>query len=594
MPLLSFALANKSREAVELLASVADINFIDDGQSSTKACVNKVPLGQAIKTNLDTTLLAKMLEHASVQPPEYYEEALKMALVAKSVSNVVLLASKVNPKSECFLQYAVHNPDFVAVLLELGADPNQSDQYGRPPLLGACSQNEEISARILLPHTTNGDVHGYYAPLYNVVAEGGLRGLARDLARTVFAESPMPPLHKIFWQPCVERYAQRACDFWCYAPDHARAYAKIELEYMAVLCTLLDEPFWWTKETLPSLPPGVCDTDVIHGELQFIRDEFVRPLGLVPNTTRGVYHADDALSVDLLSSLSQLLTPLEVDASWNDNVLEVVDPAMHGAVYGQSRFNLHPHNMRVGTSTSATVQHEMPPSTTLTDAACPHLQMLPTPVTWDASLRQVTLESYINNIHPSQSALYAVLAETLSTVLPLLDAARWVPRKDNRRIRLGGGHENELRLLRDAYLKHHGLDPSTTVLQKTLRAFKKAQGPITSQLQPAPPTLHAAKEFWKNYVPRRDDDDDDGSWRLPSKPQSHQVLCHVQCLRATPEAPTMTTAWRRGSGATNEAIKFTAVALYGADNISVRIEFRETFEKADFGPHKRNPAIESA
>ncbi|KDO24500.1 hypothetical protein SPRG_20905 [Saprolegnia parasitica CBS 223.65] len=218
--------------------------------------------------------------------------------------------------------------------------------------------------------------------------------------------------------------------------------------------------------------------------------------------------------------------------------------------------------------------------------------MLPTPVTWDPSSRQVTLESYVNNIHPSQSALYTVLAETLSTVLPLLDAARWVPRKGGRRIQYGGGHENELRLLRDAYLQHHGLDPSAPVLQKTLRAFKKAQGPITSQLQPAPPTLDAAKQFWTDSVSCHDDGDDDRSWRLPSKPQSHQVLCHVQCLRVTPEAPTMTMAWRRASGAVNEAIDFTAVILYGADNVSLRVEFRETYEYADFGPHKRNPAIE--
>ena len=403
-------------------------------------------------------------------------------------------------------------------------------------------------------------------------------------------------MSQFYWQPCLERDGRLMPSSDCgWLPQgvNATAYAKLELEYMAALCTLLDEPFWWTKETLPSLPPGVStgDTDVIYGELRLIRDEFVRPLGIVPNTTRGVYHADDALSVDLLSSLSHLLTPLEADASWVANVLEVVDPAMYGAVYGQSRFSLHPHNMRLGTSTDATVRHEMPPSAALADAVCPHLQMLPTPVTWDASLRQVTLESYVNNIHPSQSALYAVLAETLSTVLPLLDAARWVPRNDNWRIRLGGGHENELRLLRDAYLKHHGLDASTPVVQKTLRAFKKAQGPITSQLQPALPTLDAVKRFWKDYMPRIDDDEE-RCWRLPSKPQSHQVLCHVQCLRATPKAPAMSTAWRRGSGAANEAVQFTAVVLYGADNVSVGVDLCEAFEKADFGPHKRNPAIE--
>ncbi|EQC33406.1 hypothetical protein SDRG_08921 [Saprolegnia diclina VS20] len=604
-PLLTTALRKCSLEAVELLAPVADVNFTEQPPAyvyrhatllhTCDPWVQVAPLGQAIWHNLDTSLLKQLLDHASAQPPSYYANALKMALHCKSASNVAMLASKVDLTSECFLLDAVQNPDYVTLLLTLGADANRRDQHGRPPLLGACQPLFEASARILLPHTTNSIVRDGFPPLFESVATYGLRGLARDLARTVLPPAPTTTMSQFYWQPCLERDGRlMPASDWGWLPQgvNASAYSKLELEYMAALCTLLDKPFWWTKETLPSLPPGVsiCDTDIIHGELQVIRDEFVRPLGLVPNTTRGVYHADDALSVDLLSSLSQLLTPLEVDASWDDNVLEVVDPAMHGAVYGQSRFNLHPHNMRVGTSTSATVQHEMPPSTTLTDAACPHLQMLPTPVTWDASLRQVTLESYINNIHPSQSALYAVLAETLSTVLPLLDAARWVPRKDSRRIRLGGGHENELRLLRDAYLKHHGLDPSTTVLQKTLRAFKKTQGPITSQLQPAPPTLDAVKRFWKDYVPRFDDDD--GSWRLPSKPQSHQVLCHVQCLRATPEAPAMTTVWRRGSGATNEAVQFTAVALYGADNVSLRIEFRETYEKADFGPHKRNPAIE--
>ncbi|KDO18044.1 hypothetical protein SPRG_21772 [Saprolegnia parasitica CBS 223.65] len=537
MPLLYYALAKQSREAVELLAPVADINFIDYATSiphfraslkySTKACVDMAPLSQAINKNLDTALLQQMLHHASVQPPEYYVEAFKMALEAKSASNVALLASKVDLKSECFLHYAVRNPDFVAVLLELGADPNQRDQYGRPPLLGACELREETSARILLPHTANCDIPGY-----------------------------------------------------------------LELEYMAALCTLLDEPFWWKKEALPTLPPGAFmdDTAVIHGELQLIRDTVVRPLGLVPNTTRGVYHADDALSVDLLSSLGHHLAPLEAAASWADNVLEVVDPAMYGAVYGQSRFSVHPHNMQEGISSSAIIRHKTPSSMALADAVCPHLQMLPTPVTWDPSSRQVTLESYVNNIHPSQSALYTVLAKTLSTVLPLLDAARWVPRKDIRRIERGGGHENELRLLRDAYLQHHGLDPSAPVLQKTLRAFKKAQGPITSQLQPAPPTLECAQRFWKGYAPHFDDDG--RNWQLPSKPQSHQVLCHVQCLRVTPEAPTMTTVWRRGSGAVNEAIDFTAVILHGADNVSLRIEFRETYKYVDFGPHKRNPAIE--
>ncbi|KDO17822.1 hypothetical protein SPRG_21743 [Saprolegnia parasitica CBS 223.65] len=138
MPLLYYALAKRSWKAVELLAPVADINFIDYAtpiphwraslKYSTKACVDMAPLSQAINNNLDTALLEQMLHHASVPPPEYYVKAFKMALEAKSASNVALLASKVDLKSECFLHYAVRNPDFVAVLLELGADPNQRDQ----------------------------------------------------------------------------------------------------------------------------------------------------------------------------------------------------------------------------------------------------------------------------------------------------------------------------------------------------------------------------------------------------------------------------------------------------------------------------------
>ena len=80
MPLLSVALAKRSWEAIELLAPVADINCIEYDSSiprsrapfeySATSYLDAAPLRQAVKINLDTTLLEKMLEHASVQPPE--------------------------------------------------------------------------------------------------------------------------------------------------------------------------------------------------------------------------------------------------------------------------------------------------------------------------------------------------------------------------------------------------------------------------------------------------------------------------------------------------------------------------------------------
>ncbi|KDO28820.1 hypothetical protein SPRG_20023 [Saprolegnia parasitica CBS 223.65] len=342
-----------------------------------------------------------------------------------------------------------------------------------------------------------------------------------------------------------------------WAPGHAIAYASLELAYLAVLGSVVSarhwtpSPPWPSPSTLP--PPGIA---LLHAELDQVRNDHAHMRGVRRAMARRVYFVDVAST--LPSALQTSLSPLEATATWRDDVLEIVDPALYGAIYGRTRFAPRQHRFRVDSAPSI-VGLSLVTESALRGVTCPVLQMLPTPILWDNTTESVTLESYINNVPASNEAAYEALTDSLRVVLPLLDVALGLDCDDYSPHRLTRDLTST-KTLRKMYRKQRGLPQNATVSAAELDAFIKSL-----KLQhPSYPreSVRMSSRPWPSPF-------------VTTAEPTHQGICHVTAYRAS--AATSTTAWRRGSGAINEAARFTALVFYDVTNVEAQLECLETF-----------------
>ncbi|EQC41753.1 hypothetical protein, variant [Saprolegnia diclina VS20] len=544
--LLCHLLRRGDRDGACFLARYSDVNYIDEYGVMAETSA----LRAAISNRVDASVLEALLAHASHPPPQYYNGALKVALreggsVPEDTFN--LIASKADMTSEPFLASNGYYFDGECVrrLLRVGADPTMRSAEGYSALFMAAQYNGDGAVQLLAPFATTDMIaerHDGESILDVVLKQQQCRRMLVPLLHAGFPQPHNLPIEALYWHPANVGSHTAAAHHLGLAPYVLRpAYARLELQYMAVLSAVLDDPNW-LKAPLPTTNLAPDGLALLRAEVAYLKTQ--KTSGFTPSTSRGVFFKDDPKIAVLHRALQYQLAPLEAAAQWHDHRLDVVDPAMYGAVYGHTQYSFEPHRGRLGVPTE-TVWHSDIEYYNLAPVTCFTQQFLPTNVAWDAATGRATLKSYVNNVPPSMCELYETLTASLSFVLPLLHHVESTPHDDQPRIRLS---------------------------QTASRRLKGTK----------PPVLPSVKGFEFPRIATWDTD----------VPSQRQVLCGVQCYRTIlPGLPTVT-AWQRPTSAINEAIGTTALVLYDARNVTARVEFAQTFAATNTCPRPSDPSTE--
>ncbi|EQC27703.1 hypothetical protein SDRG_14457 [Saprolegnia diclina VS20] len=537
VPLLTCLLQKGDQTGARFLAPYANVNYVDEAGFSGNVCA----LRAAIATFPEPLTIEVLLTYGSDMPQEFYNDALALAIGDDCVQleSLERIASKANMTSKPFLAYAVRDAERVALLLRLGADPNQHNENGVSPLYLACLGEYAESVRLLVPVTLDAisERHNGKSAL-DVALPNLQRAIAVTLLRAGFPAPPKLSIEDLYFHPALPK--TYVWSLWHASYEGFTAYSRLELQYMMALSSALDDP------TSPRPTTGLTRDGLalLRAEVNFRKSQEL--FGMTATTTRGVFFLDDPKIAAVHATLMHQLAPLEATAQWDGPRLDVVDPALYGVVYDRTLYYVTQHGGRLGVPTAKAPSSRVDQSE-WSSVTCDLEQFLPTPVTWDALTGRATLDSYLNNIPVSMKALYETLSDSLSLVLPLVNHAETFHVEDSRpRIRLS----------------------------------KKAASHATVKAAVVP-ELPRAKGFKFQPISTRS---------VFGPPSRRQVYCGVQGYRAT-TAPTVT-PWQRTTGAVNEGVSRTALVFYDVRNVVVRVELAETFAYARTCPSLNDPAIE--
>ncbi|EQC41751.1 hypothetical protein SDRG_00615 [Saprolegnia diclina VS20] len=480
------------------------------------------PLGIAILTSADPSIFQVLLDSPCSQT--VYNDALRSALNLHHTTDATLrlLMAKADLGADGIVQYCLEKPRRMALLLNGGYDPNRRTPEGYTALFLAVQRGQSPEVvRLLAPRTTD------------LLTERHDGRTALDVAVALGHTSIVRALLQAGFASVTTLPTDTVFGHLCTIrfPEttllyegwrtDSIAYSELELHYMASLCAVLDAPDWRSHSRLYS--------PLLQQEVDHIRHS--NPHNWTPNTARGVYHVDWGNN-DICAALRTHLAPLK--GAWNGPVHTIVEPMRGGSIEGHTRYSVVPHGGRVGLATdvvrhSTTVDHPLVAAVT-----CPHVQLLPTPVIWDPETGRATFESYIVDVLWTRTAVYNALANALSDILPLLNRAATLEASPTpSRLCAPASDVAGVRV---------ALPPSFEAA--VLRSFSRRSQPLETHLQ---------------------------------------VLCSVESLHAPPTP--WATPWRRGTGAINEAVRYTALVFYDLVDVEARVELRETFERVNTYPN---------
>lgn len=273
----------------------------------------------------------------------------------------------------------------------------------------------------------------------------------------------MPPKHSCF--PVLSSDENRS---WC-----AATLVRREVCMLRVMESLTNKPDWWRKVHDPVVSekwkkemlgmdwPSIIEfgdftpemAEAVIAELGKKADIYAET-GLVPTLDYSacVVKSDKILEEDqeLVSQLKKAVSPLEdvpeEEKDWHpgsDNkVLDIVHPSLYPLVYGRSRV-LTDRTINLENALENCGTGEVVPSQELSSARndeflSKRFQWLPCDVKIEDS--KATIDSYINNVHPTDHAdLYPVIERFIEKSLPAWDLVyRWPKEFEIQRIKCMG------------------------------------------------------------------------------------------------------------------------------------------------------------
>ncbi|KAH8809570.1 hypothetical protein DL96DRAFT_1685780 [Flagelloscypha sp. PMI_526] len=369
---------------------------------------------------------------------------------------------------------------------------------------------------------------------------------------------------------------------------------RVEVKMIALSWALRQKPNWqdkildetilkkWSDEAIASQEGIVREKKLTEKMIDYALEELKSYAKLADQNT-GIEHAcDDAvfwstrlvppsLTAALVDSASSLENVPDSEKDWhpgsNGLVLDLVHPSLYPIVYGRT-LQKDPNNP------GQTIHPEPPEDNSLSSFISKKHCWIPSDFAIDTDGKCKLLSPYINNIHPSNTALHDVIEQLVGLFVPMWERVLGAVDRDDRPDRKSYGRENVPMRIPNYQCLWEGESDENLYIDSDYEEESE-------YLEWGPPEMDE-DERRKNWIRSRGlpdviwpEVDDEFNFALEKrfrvvdlKGRTLQVIVKLANIHLTPEKPKYDGGNWHVEGMLNERIVSTGIYYYDSHNIT--------------------------